>query len=546
MKSANYILTGKAIFDGLHDEPKEGFVAISNNKILACGFKDEGNNDYSHLLNNQTKIIDFDEQLIIPGLHDAHIHFYMSALYNSPFIHVSFTDTSEQQCVDGLAAFADKVPKDKWLIGAGWYHPIWDVPKLPTKRSLDKVFPDRPVCMVSGDGHTMWLNSEGLRKLGLRDDSVPPKGGYYDRFENGELNGIIREAAATKLSRKVYNFTEEEENNFYLEFVNKLNSYGITSICDMSMMALPGADFIRDDIYQRLLEQDLLTVRANLFPTLRMDLSRPRELAEKYQGDLLRCQGTKQFFDGVSSTHTAFLKEPYSNATSLEDRGVPTIPPEEMRELVLNAHKNDFSVRIHAIGDQSIHLLIDYFEEAEQIYGYKPYLQHTIEHLENFQPEDIKRLSKVHVVASVQPAHLAIDPNGIERDLGLWRIHYMWPFRSLLDAGVTLAFGTDSPVVDINPFYNIYNAVTRQSAFTQEPKGGWIPEEKISLQEALKAYTYGSSCAANRKDEVGQLKPGMLADIAVLDHNLFNEKPEALLETEVLLTFMNGKIVYQK
>lgn len=541
MKKSDMIIKSNAIFNGCVADPRPGIVAIRENVIQYVG--DEGL--MPEFLGEDTKVYDMGDKLVMPGLHDAHLHFYMSGLYASPLVKVSLTDTSEEQCVAGLAEIADSIPKDKWLLGAGWYHPLWDEPVLPTKKSLDAAYPDRPVCMVSGDCHTMWLNSVGLAKLGLDDSVKDPVGGHYGRLKNGELSGTIHEAAATALVRQIYDFTEEEEDGFYKNFIKQLNSYGITAVCDVSMMAAEGADFIRDDIYERLLENGDLTVRVSMYPTLRMDLSRVRDMQEKFTGDILRCQGAKQFMDGVSSCHTAYLKEDYANAEYPGDRGKATVPEEQMRELILNAHKNDVSARIHTIGDQAIHVLLDYFEEAIERYGYKPYLQHTLEHLENFQVEDIERLARLHVLPSVQPPHALIDPEGVERDLGPVRAKDMWPFRRMIDAGCTLAFGTDSPVVDVNPFHGIYNAVTRQSAFTQEPKGGWLPTEKVTLAEALSSYTYGSARAASRADKIGVLAPGKLADLCILDRNLFGKAPEEILEAKVVMTVMDGKIVYK-
>ncbi len=542
MKKADLIIKSDAIFNGCIADPTNGFVALSGNRIQYVG-DDEAL--YEELKGEQTVVKDMGSRLVMPGFCDAHLHFYMSGVYASRYVKVSFTDVSEEECVAGLADIADQIPKDKWLIGAGWYHPLWDNPVLPTKKSLDAVYPDRPVCMVSGDCHTFWFNSKGLEKVGLDRNSVAPVVGSYDRFEDGELTGVGHEVASQKLEPKVYQFAPEEENQFYTDFIQTLNSYGITSVCDVSMMPEEGADFIRDDIYERLLNQGELTVRVNMYPTLRMDLSRARGLQEKFTGNILRCQGLKQFMDGVSSCHTAYLKEDYTNAEYPGDRGKASVPEDRMRELVLHAVKNDMSVRVHTIGDQAIHVLLDIFEEAEQKYGYKPYLQHTLEHLENFQPEDIARLAKLQELPSVQPPHALKDPEGVERDLGAERVKDMWPFRRLIESGCTLAFGTDSPVVEVNPFYGIYNAVTRKSAYTQQPEGGWMPQDKVSLAEALSFYTYGGACAAARSHEVGTLAPGMLADIAVLDCNLFAEDPEKILDTKVVMTVMDGKIVYQ-
>lgn len=537
---ADIILKGKNIFDGKNMKIFSGMVAIADHKIIYVGEEKQE----VGLVDEHTQIIDVEEQLIMPGIGDAHIHFYMSGLYASPFVHVSFTDESEQECVDGLKELSKTIAKDRWLIGAGWYHPLWKNPVLPTKKSLDAVYPDRPVCMVSADCHTMWINSIGLEKLGLNKESTAPEGGSYDYLEDGELAGTIHEAAASSLIQQIYQFTESEENAFYHNFIKKLNQYGITSVCDMSMMPVDGADFIRDDIFTRLLEQGELSIRVNMYPTLRMDNCRIKEMQEKYTGTKLRCQGGKQFFDGVSSCHTAFLKEPYTNAYFEGDCGKTTIPPDEMKSLILNAVKEEIPARIHAIGDQAIHLLIDYFEEAYSIYGKSNHS--TIEHLENFQSDDLQRLADVGVIPSVQPPHLAIDPNGEERDLGMERIHYMWPFRTMIDLGMQPAFGTDSPVVDINPFEGIYNAVTRRSAFTKEPKEGWVPTEKITILEALKAYTYGSAMAANREEELGSLEIGKLADVIVLDKNIVKLDSEEILQTKVVLTIVDGKVIYKK
>lgn len=541
MRKADYILKSSRIYKGTGNKTVKGIVAIAGEKILYAG--DAGQEET--FLGPDTKVIDFKDKVLMPGMHDAHLHMYMSGLYASPLIHVSFTDTSEQQCVEGLKELAKRISKDRWLIGAGWYHPLWEKPVLPSKKSLDVPYPDRPVCMVSGDCHTMWINSKGMEVLGINKDTPVPPGGAIDKDENGELTGIFHETAATSLCRKIYQFTEEEEDTFYKSFIHQLNEYGITSVCDMSMMAVPGADFIRDDIYSRLLKQEELNVRVHMYPTMVSDLKRPMEMREKYTEPMLKCLGVKHFFDGVSSCHTAYLKEPYTNAYYDGDCGKLSINGDEMRKLVLKAAENDFSMRVHTIGDQAIHLMLDYFEEAQQKWGYKPYLQHTLEHLENLQYEDIARLGRDHVLASVQPPHLMIDPNGEERDLGPDRINLMWPFRRMLDTGVALAFGTDSPVADVNPFYGIYNAVTRQSAFDQKPEGGWIPMEKINMYEAVSAYTYGSACAANCAHEIGTLTTGKYADICVLDHNIFKEVPENILKTKNVFTMVNGRIVYE-
>ncbi len=542
MDTSDLILKSRALFTGTGDGPFPGFVAVRCGQIQYVGH-DEALPPA--LTGPDTEVLDCGEKLIMPGFHDAHMHVFLSALYASPLVAVSLDDGSEEECVSHLEEIAGRIPKDRWLLGAGWRHSRWKDPALPTRRSLDAAYPDRPVAMLSGSCHTLWLNSKGLERAGLTRGTPDPPGGRYERFPDGELTGVAHEAAATALCRQVFALPPEEEDLAYSAFLHRLNSLGITSVCDMSLMAAPGADFIREDIYARLLERDALTVRVTMFPTLQSDLSRPRALMERFTGDVLRCGGVKQFMDGVSSCHTAYLREDYANAAFPGDRGRPTIPLDEMRALILNAHKSGISTRVHAIGDQAIHAMLDFHQEAIEEYGPKPHLQHTLEHLENFQPEDIPRLARLGVLPSVQPPHILLDVDAAYRDLGPARVADMWPLRRLLEAGSVLAFGTDSPVVDPDPFYGVYNAVTRRSVSTRAPEEGFLPGERLTMAQALSAYTYGSACAAGRGRELGRLSPGMLADITVLDRDLFTCGVEMVPDARALLTLMGGKVVWQ-
>ena len=536
---SDLILVSENIYLGVGEKTISGFIAIKDGLIEHVG-------TMSELPNYSGKKIDLGSKLIMPGLHDAHLHFFMSGLYAQPSVLVSDSDTSEEECVLKLREIENLVPHDEWMIGTGWNHPNWDKPDLPTKKSLDAIYPDRPVVMVAGDCHTLWINSCGMNKLGIDKNTQDIPGGFIMRDKNGEPTGTFHEAWATSLFRKIYDFSEEKILGFYKDFIHILNSYGITSVCDMSIMAVPGLDFIRDDIFEQLEKNGELTVRVHMYPTMTHGLERPLAMREKYQGPMLFCNGVKHFFDGVSGCHTAFLKEPYANAYFPGDVGKTTVPPEEMRSLFFEAYENDFSFRVHTIGDQAIHLMIDYALEAKKKFGEKPHLHHTLEHLENFQEEDITRLATSGLTASVQPAHVLFTVAGVERDLGPKRTPLMWPFRSLLDANNHLAFGTDSPVVDVNPFYGIYNAVTRQSASSGTPVGGWHPEQKITPAEAIRAYTAGAAYAANADKLYGTLETGKFADIAVMDKNIIcPDTPEDILSSKCVMTLVGGKIVWE-
>ena len=543
MKPADLILKSTRIFTA---EPGEnatmsGSIAIAGGRIAFVGSDEEA---AAHV-GPETTVTDLGDAFVCPGFHDSHLHFFPSAMDRSPYV-VFCEGTCPEDCVEALKQVENARPKDEFMLSYGWYHPLWDNPVLPTKDILDAAYPDRPVCLQSGDSHTLWTNSKGLEKFGITKDSVPPAGGVYQKDENGELTGIIQETAATALIPTMLAFSEEETNAGIKQFLADLNAEGITSVCDVSLLAVPGGDFVRDDVYRALEERGDLTVRINMFPTALEDLSRARKLRDEFaDNDLLRSPGLKQFFDGVSSTHTAWLTEPYANAYFDGDCGSPVTDPERMRRIVLGAAEEGFAVCIHTIGDKAIHVALDIFEEAREKFG--PVRgQNGLEHLENFLPEDIARLAELDVSANCQPPHTVLDPNGIERDLGPKRAQCMWPYRSYLDAGVKFSFGTDSPVVDINSREVIYDAVTRQNPATGEPVGGWQPQERICAADAIRAYTLGSAVAAGRCDEVGSLAVGKLADIAVLDTDLTTCDPEDILRANVLATYLGGKKVYER
>ncbi len=541
------IIESENVFTGTDAATRPAAVAISGDRIVAVGPRADVH-AFARARNEgpAPEVRDFGDALVVPGFHDSHLHFFHSAVYASPLA-TMFLGENEADCVERMRAFAAERPNG-WLLAQGWREYRWDPPVLPSKRSLDEAFPARPVALYSGDAHTLWLNSAALAELGLTRDSVPPAGGSYDRDEAGELTGIVREAAAMELMPQIMgSFTDEEVASAYRGFFARLGAFGVTSVCDMSLMAHPGLDFIRDDVHAALLERGELTARVHLFPTLTGDMGRFETMRALYTGPCLQATGFKQFFDGVSSQHTAWVTEPYANARAEGDCGRPTVDAAVMRSLVLAAAERGYPVRIHTIGDAAIHAALDIFEEARATYGPLPEgRRNCLEHLENFLPEDLGRLAELQVVAAVQPPHMTLDPGGPERDLGPGRVPYMWPLRTLLDRSTVLAFGTDSPVVDVNSMDVLYSAVTRQDPGTHEPAGGWLPDERIGRAEALRAYTQGSAAAAGRRRDLGTLETGKLADIAVLDRNLLACDPEDIQKTKVLATFMGGRCVFER
>ena len=489
------------------------------------------------------ELMDFGDAFVCPGFHDAHQHVFHAALFPSELA-AEFVGTSEADCVARMAEFAAAHPGDGWLLSHGWREALWDTPVIPTRTSLDVAFPDRPVAMYSGDAHTLWVNSAGLERLGIDRTTQPPAGGSFDRFENGELTGVIREAAGMfYVARVLADFNDEELARIYRSYFARLSAMGITSVCDMALNVIPGADGINEHIYQRLLDAGQLDVRVSMFPCLSAGGREVIQARERLDGRMLRMPAFKQFFDGVSSQHTAWCTEPYENARFVGDRGRATIDHATMRDLVMGAYATGQGTRIHTIGDAAVAAALDIFEEAQATYGPREGAYFSLEHIEDIQPEDIGRLARLGVIASVQPPHVTIDLTQPARDLGAWRAKRMWPFRELLDAGATLALGTDTPTVAPNSLDVLWCAIWRSQPLTREPVGGWYAEHAITRAEAIRAYTSGSASAAGRSD-VGRLAPGQLADIAVWDHDLLTVDADEFLSSRCLATFVGGRRVH--
>lgn len=545
MKHVDYIVRSARIFTSEQgvDDARELAFAVSDGRIADIGAPDDVVARYG----KDVRVIDYGDRFICPGFHDAHLHFFHTAVGSSPFM-LMCMGKSEDDLVERTVEFARDLPQDAWVVTQGWRDYRWTPRKHPTKASLDRAFPDRPCAMYSGDGHTLWLNSVALEKLGVTRDTQAPVGGSFDYGEDGEPNGIAHEAAAMQLLPRCLEWLGEDRiAQAYADQMHRMAVQGITSICDMSLMPMPGCDFIHDDVYEKLQDEGRLTVRAHLFPTLLDDQSRLLELQERYEGnELLSAPGFKQFFDGVSSEHTAFLTDPYTNERFPGDRGRLTIPAERMRELVMAAAKEGEPVRIHVIGDAAIHAALDIFEEAYRTYGLPKHGHNTLEHLENLLAEDIDRLRELHVVASSQPCHITLDPGGPERDLGEERVKIMWPFATYEERGITQAFGTDSPITPVTSMNVLYTAVTRQDPESRLPKGGWLPSERISMASALRNYTLGSATAAGDEENLGSLEAGKFADFIVLDQDLLAIDAERIQDTNVLATYLGGTCIYER
>ena len=549
MKTCDFIVTSKNVFTSTFPlRAREMAFSVKDNRIEKVGSL----SDVLAAYKSNTKVVDFKDKLICPGFHDSHLHFFHTSLTNSPYM-LMYMGKSEADLVEKTKEFAKTLDNDAWIVTQGWRYYRWNPKKYPSKKSIDEAFENRPCVMYSGDGHTLWLNTCAMEKLGLLKNEKIKSDTGCDTDENGDLTGIFHESLAMQLLPKCLEWLGQKQvAQAYLAQMQRMVKMGLTSICDMSLMPLKGCDFIRDDVYDELSYRDNMLLRAHLFPTLLDDTSRLLELEKKYENnDFVYASGFKQFFDGVSSEHTAYLTEPYTNARFEGDRGRLTIEKNKMRELVLRAARLQKPVRIHTIGDGAIHAALEIYAEAIEKYGQPKVTfngdeieaHNTLEHLENLLEADLDQLMKTKTIASSQPCHITLDPGGPERDLGDARCKLMWPFKTYEDKGILQSFGTDSPITKVDPMNVLYTAITRRDPYTHEPKDAWHPEQKISPELALYNYTFGSACAASNEANLGSLEVGKFADFIVLDRNILTCNRDNIQDTSVIATFVGGRQV---
>ena len=535
---ANLIISGNRIFDGVNDAPYAGFIAVKGNRIAAVrrGF------DYSDYVGSNTVIREFGDNTIMAGFHDSHTHLLMAGLFKT---YVNLADArSEEEAAMMVKRAADSDPvKDGWVRGFSWYHVFWDNRKMPSYASLDKYFPDRPVCLINAEAHGAWVNTAAMKIIGITDDTPDPKGGKIIRDENNKPTGVLLEAATGLATRYAFDFTPEEEKKIIRAFMEATKKLGITSVNDVQPYF--HGDMGTLNVYSEMDKSDELTVRIHAAPDLTGDLDMVLKAREKYSSDKLRIDHVKQFLDGVVTTRTSLVLADYEHDPG--NKGEEMFNLEAISRAVPEAHKRGLSVKLHACGDRAVKYGIDYIEEAVRKYG-KNKCRHAIEHLEMVSPEDFVRIKELGIIPSVQPEHLAMTQtyaaNPYPDVIGRERADKAFPYRSLYNAAGTLAIGSDCPVVDNNPFLEIFRGVTRVHNDGM-PEGGWTPSEKLTLTEMLRCYTQGSAYGALREDVLGSLAEGYFADIAVIDRDLFATPADDLINSRVIMTVMDGNIIYE-
>ena len=540
---ADLVLFSSAIFTGKTDSTFSGGIAVTGERIEKVGSTE----DIRSLINETTHVYDLGDALIVPGFCDAHAHFMEGAVMSSDhFCKTLDKAGSEEECAIMMAEFAKKYPDLPRYFGYGWLPAYWgDNADFPTKRSLDRYFPDKPVYLRAVDGHSEWMNSRALEESGYSEDWTPEYG-YTEKFENGELTGLVREKGDTLARKFDTELPDDEVESLQFRLMKKMNEKGLTSCTEMSAV-LPEEI---DDCYRyvKKFEDDGdLSIRLFLYPGTDIDpdparIAQIRPYADKYNTDMLKIAGLKGFADGVTSTYTAALLKPYLDRP--DTCGTLDHKEEQYFEWTKEANRQGFGVRVHSIGDRAVKMMLKACEESNKVNDNKN-IRNTIEHIEVIDPQDIPRFRKLNVVPSMQPLHLPLDRFDKLYRMGKERSRYEWALKSIVRNGAVLAAGTDYPVADFDPVPNIYMAVTRKGTDGVQ-YGMESPEEKLSVAEILRAYTYGGAYATHTEDILGTIEDGKYADLAVLDKNLLNIDPEEILNARVVMTMVDGKVVYEK
>jgi predicted amidohydrolase YtcJ len=537
MTKPDIVIISNSVFTGKQDRPVPRAISIAGNRIMAIA----SHQAIEPCIGKDTKVYRFNNELVMPGLHDHHVHVFCGSLSQES---VWLRDAkSEAAAAERVRRFADKRPDDPWIYGFSWYHAFWENKELPHRSSLDRLLPGRPVFLFNAELHGAWVNSKALELSGITRDKPDPPFGEIARDEKGEPTGFLYETAMGLVSKHAFNLDHNRLVNIFENFLDNAARLGVTSVSDMH--PLPGMELGDAGIYREFEEKGKLRTRLHMVASLGDDLEHAREFRERYHSDKLNFSALKQFLDGVHMTYTAYMREPYADRP--DTRGITLIPPDVVKGWVIKADKAGFRIRLHACGDGAVKMALDCFEAARKENGRRD-ARHTIEHIENLYPEDAHRFGELGIVASVQPEHLALTATYAENPyrvrLGQERSKLTWPNKTLLRGGAVLALGSDYPVVEFNPMMEIHRAVTRTHD-DGEPKGGWNPGEKLTVAEALRGYTSGPAHATFCEKDQGTLEEGKLADIVVLDQNLFEIEPENILDTKVRLTVMDGKVIFE-
>lgn len=536
--AADLVVLNAKVWTGEPKQPEAEAVAALHGKIIKVGTTDE----VKALVGAKTKVIDAGDKRVVPGFHDSHLHFLGGG---QQLARVEMKDCKDEtEFGQRLKAFDENTPRDRWMLGGNWDHDRAFAGKLPTAATIDSYVPNRPVFLRRYDGHMALANSLALKKAGITADTKDPPGGVIERMPDGKTpTGILKDNAMGLLDKLIPDPDDAEIAEAVRAAMKACAENGITSATDMDgNSAITRRKYLR--VLQGLAAKGDLSVRLSVHTPIALNTDVTGVGAEaNFGNDFVRVGGVKGYMDGSLGSSTAKMFAGYDSDP--KTTGVYVTQPAVMKNFVKAADAGGLSVAIHAIGDQANAVLLDIFGEVAKTNGPRD-RRFRIEHAQHLRAEDYKRFKLNGVVASMQPYHVVDDGRWAEGRIGAKRCASSYAYRGLLDAGAVLAFGSDWPVAPLDVLAGIDAAVNRRPLDGKHPNG-WFPEQKITVAEAVTAYTRGSAYASHQDAEKGTIAPGKYADLVILSRDIFvKAEQDKLTETKVDATVVGGKVVFER
>lgn len=523
------------VWTGDRKQPFVEAVFIDNGVVQAVGSNDAIRQRHT----GRTQVLDASGRLVMPGFHDAHIHFLSGSL---GLANIDLTGVCTLESIQRkIAEYAQAHPEKQWITGRGWEYYCFPNKRLPRKEDIDAVVKDRPVLLTAYDGHTAWANTKALERADINRATQFAGYGEIVKDADGQPTGALKEGAIGLVRKHVPAITREEKLNALRQGMRLAASLGITSMQNAS------GDEEELSLYEELQRRNELTVRISFALSIPPEapLTRADEvaaLAKRHGSGLLRVRGVKLMMDGVIESFTAAMLAPYANHNGT---GSPAWTQPKFEAMVARCHRNGLQVFTHAIGDRGIRLTLDAYQRAQA--GLKRDARHRIEHIEILHADDLPRFGQLGVLASMQPIHA--DPDTIDvwsQAIGPQRLPLSFAWRSLEQAGAKLVFSSDWPAsISVNPIRGIHNAVNRRTV-DGKPAEGWLPQQRVSLDTALRGYTEHAAYSSFEESVKGRIAPGMVADLIALSQDLFSIEPVQIHKTTVDWTLFAGRIIYKK